>query len=169
MIGGHADQWVHVITGDGVDALSSCLEDAGPHEAVISESVHAVLPESMVKVEEVNGVSKQYKLLRVDTSEEGGPGSPCPVAWGRHHGIAGIMTFVPRPALSAIAANLLEGLSELRNVTTMFVKLDDYSTGETLDAKQLHSYLVAMQKCLMECGGFLRQFLVDDKVNQIWS
>jgi class 3 adenylate cyclase len=74
-----------------------------------------------------------------------------------------IMSCIPRPVLQGIIANSLSGLSEMRTVTTLFLKLDSFTFSEYADPSSLDEFLVNMQKCLFECGGMLRQFLVDDK------
>ena len=46
----------------------------------------------------------------------------------------------------------------------MFLKLDTYSTHDHEDPLSLQSFFYLLQTVLEESGGFLRQFLVDDKV-----
>ena len=48
-------------------------------------------------------------------------------------------------------------------MTTMFLKLDSYSTHDHEDPLSLQSFFFLLQTVLEESGGFLRQFLVDDK------
>ena len=74
-----------------------------------------------------------------------------------------IMSCVPRPVREAVAANTVNDLSELRTVTTLFLKLDTYRTDQYLDLADLQPFFLAMQVCLEECGGLLRQFIIDDK------
>lgn len=74
-----------------------------------------------------------------------------------------IISCVPRPALQGIITNSLSGLSEMRTVTTLFLKLDSFNFDEYSDPLILDEFFINMQKCLFECGGMLRQFLVDDK------
>ena len=72
--------------------------------------------------------------------------------------------FVPRPALSAIYSSSLDTISELRQVTTMFLRLDTYSHVLHQDPVSLQPFFLLLQQVLDESGGFLRQFLIDDKV-----
>ena len=64
---------------------------------------------------------------------------------------------------------------ELRQVTTMFLKLDSYNSVEHRDPLSLQSFFYLLQDVLEDSGGFLRQFLVDDKVrfeplaHDIWT
>lgn len=75
--------------------------------------------------------------------------------------------FVSRPALSAIYSSSLDSVSELRHVTTMFLRLDSYSPVLHHDPISLQPFFFLLQQVLDETGGFLRQFLVDDKVGHI--
>ena len=74
-----------------------------------------------------------------------------------------IISCAPRPVLQALLTNSLSGLSELRTVTTLFLKFDSFSFEEFTDNTTLDEFFINMQKCLFDCGGMLRQFLIDDK------
>lgn len=71
--------------------------------------------------------------------------------------------FVPRPILAAVYSESLEHIGELRQVTTMFLSLDSYSPILHRDPSSLQPFFLMAQGILFEAGGFLRQFLVDDK------
>lgn len=71
--------------------------------------------------------------------------------------------FVPRPVLAAVYSESLEHIGELRQVTTMFLSLDSYSPVDHRDPASLQPFFIMAQQALFEAGGFLRQFLVDDK------
>jgi hypothetical protein len=71
--------------------------------------------------------------------------------------------FVPTPVLSAIHSGSLEHIGELRLVTTMFLSLDSYSPITHVDPTTLQPFFLIAQRVLFESGGFLRQFLIDDK------
>jgi hypothetical protein len=71
--------------------------------------------------------------------------------------------FVPRPVLAAVNSESLEHIGELRQVTTMFLSLDSYSSDKHRDPIALQPFFIMAQRVLFESGGFLRQFLVDDK------
>jgi hypothetical protein len=70
------------------------------------------------------------------------------------------VSFIPRTVQKAISVN---GLSQLRNVMSVFLKLDNrkFDSTETIAILQVF-FLSIMQKCLADCSGFLCQFLVDD-------
>eukprot|EP01031_Cornospumella_fuschlensis_P031532 gene31532-38112_t len=71
--------------------------------------------------------------------------------------------FVPRPVLAAVYSESLEHIGELRQVTTIFLSLDSYDPLVHQDPATLQPFFVTAQQVLFEAGGFLRQFLVDDK------
>lgn len=70
---------------------------------------------------------------------------------------------VPSPVVSAAISGTLTHLSEIRTITTLFLRLDSYSTSKFTPLTFLQPFFLSMQKCLFECGGMLRQFLIDDK------
>jgi len=71
--------------------------------------------------------------------------------------------FVPRPVLKAVYSDTLSLIGELRQVTTMFMSIDTYSPVKNRDPCSLQPFFKMAQEVLHESGGFLRQFLVDDK------
>ena len=73
-----------------------------------------------------------------------------------------LKAFVPPPVTAAILSGAID-LCELRHVTTMFIKLDSFDSVAHRDPISLQSFFVVIQSSLSETGGFLRQFLVDDK------
>lgn len=74
-----------------------------------------------------------------------------------------ISKFVPRPVLNAVHTECLDLIGELRQVTTMFCGLNSYSDVDNRDPCTLQPFFLMAQTVLHEAGGFLRQFLVDDK------
>lgn len=90
-----------------------------------------------------------------EDDEEGGEGN--------HSLIEHAAMFVPRPVLAAVYSESLDHIGELREVTTMFLSLDSYSPVIHRDPTTLQPFFVMAQKILFESGGYLRQFLVDDK------
>lgn len=72
--------------------------------------------------------------------------------------------FIPLPALRAIYSGSLQSIAEIRRVTSLFLRLDSYYPEENLDPISLQPFFYLLQQVLAETGGFLRQFLVDDKV-----
>ena len=77
--------------------------------------------------------------------------------------------FIPLPALRAIYSRSLASIAELRQVTSLFLKLDSYYPEENVDPISLQPFFYLLQQTLAETGGFLRQFLVDDKVKKYFT
>jgi hypothetical protein len=71
--------------------------------------------------------------------------------------------FVPLPVTAALKAGSFDVLSELRHVTTLFLKLDTYCREKHRDLLTLQDFFFGAQEILSKSGGFMRQFLVDDK------
>jgi hypothetical protein len=71
--------------------------------------------------------------------------------------------FIPRPALNAMQTDTLRSIAELRHITTMFLNLDSYSPKGNVDPITLQPFFLLLQEMLVKSGGFLRQFLIDDK------
>ena len=73
--------------------------------------------------------------------------------------------FIPDTVQHALHSDTnMDIMGELRNVTTMFLSLDSYDKEkEGKDPLLLQRFLNFAQRRLVESGGFLRQFLVDDK------
>ena len=72
--------------------------------------------------------------------------------------------FIPLPALRSIYSGSLNSIAELRQVTSLFLHLDSYLPERNQDPISLQPFFYLLQQVLSETGGFLRQFLVDDKV-----
>jgi class 3 adenylate cyclase len=71
--------------------------------------------------------------------------------------------FIPHPVLNAMQAETMASVAELRHITTMFLNLDSYSPTENVDPLTLQPFFLLLQEILSKSGGFLRQFLIDDK------
>lgn len=74
-----------------------------------------------------------------------------------------LVSYLPAPVLKALQSRSLSNLAEIRTVTTLFLKLDSFDLSNDYPVNQLQDFFFEMQKCLFDCGGVLRQFLVDDK------
>eukprot|EP00602_Paraphysomonas_sp_CaronLab_P003109 CAMPEP_0185038434 /NCGR_PEP_ID=MMETSP1103-20130426/34075_1 /TAXON_ID=36769 /ORGANISM="Paraphysomonas bandaiensis, Strain Caron Lab Isolate" /LENGTH=1145 /DNA_ID=CAMNT_0027576861 /DNA_START=129 /DNA_END=3566 /DNA_ORIENTATION=- len=74
-----------------------------------------------------------------------------------------ILKFLPHPVVSSLSAGYFHGMSELRVVTTMFLKLDSYNVVLHRNLTSLQRFFSRAQEALAASGGCLRQFLIDDK------
>lgn len=77
--------------------------------------------------------------------------------------IDSLSTFVPRPVMVALHAEANHQIGELRTVTTLFMSLDTYDPIDNADPASLQPFFLIAQQVLSETGGYLRQFLIDDK------
>lgn len=77
--------------------------------------------------------------------------------------VENIAMFVPVVILAAACSGTMDTLGELRQVTTVFIELKSYDPVKHSDPRCLQPFFMMAQQCLHESGGFLRQFLVDDK------
>lgn len=74
-----------------------------------------------------------------------------------------LVLFLPLPITLALHTEGNHQISELRQVTTLFMSLDSYDPVGHADPVRLQPMFVTAQQVLAETGGFLRQFLIDDK------
>jgi class 3 adenylate cyclase len=77
--------------------------------------------------------------------------------------VESLTLFVPLPVVNALYFDSNHQISELRTVTTMFLCLDSYNPRLHSDPTTLQSFFLLAQQGLLDSGGFLRQFLIDDK------
>lgn len=74
-----------------------------------------------------------------------------------------ISRFVAKPVLNAIYTESVDQLGELRTVTVMFLSVDSYDPTLNQDGSIFQEFFYMAQKVLSDSGGYLRQFLIDDK------
>jgi class 3 adenylate cyclase len=71
--------------------------------------------------------------------------------------------FIPKPVLGAVMSSSLDRIAELRQVTTLFICLDTYSPVLHQDPLTMQPFFSIVQLALHYSGGYLRQFIIDDK------
>jgi class 3 adenylate cyclase len=163
-LGGYEDQWVCLMSGEPMNEIAFCVNDAKPGEAVITPSCYQHVcstnhsDQGDIVAELIP--SGNYKLLAVTNRDMSKKSSSRPHIALQLDKILG---FIPPSVRASIAAGSFNALSELREVTTLFLKLDTYSHIAHKDLRELQPFFFGMQEILGQCGGFLRQFLVDDK------
>lgn len=74
-----------------------------------------------------------------------------------------LFSFCPLPVMHGLRANNLEFVAELRCVTTVFMKWDSYNGVKHRNLLELQDNFVCVQEVIYNAGGYIRQFLVDDK------
>lgn len=189
LLGGVNHQWVYLMNGACVTELAGCINDAGPTEVAVTPdcynhalacieqssdpALNVTLDVNQLKSRNylVQGIkyksaerafrsarSRRMSILKHDNSRY--------ISLDKSNEQALIESaalFVPRPILTAVYSESLDHIAELRQVTTMFLSLDSYSPSLHQDPATLQGFFFAAQQVLFESGGFLRQFLVDDK------
>lgn len=174
ILGGYNEKWTYLINGDCLTELSEALNDAASKEAVATATCHAKanFAEAEIVVEAVPG-KDSFKINEVMKVENEHDESVAGVARGASIlNFNEMLKFVPCPVSASVAAGSFGILSELREVTTLFLKLDSYCRIKHRDLLTLQPFFLGVQKLLAASGGYMRQFLVDDKgcvVIAIWG
>lgn len=161
-----------------MEEVGVCLQDAGPEDVVVTETVYGYLNTSDLSIESKRLKSGNFKIMKANVvitpdacSESNDPNvSNEPTRLGdmvsrqnlTNAQIAGIITYVPRPVLIPISSGLLSDVGELRKITTLFLKIDNFNASEC-DLNVLQSFYCTTQSIVHEAGGYIRQLLVDDK------
>jgi class 3 adenylate cyclase len=179
MLGGYDNAWECLISGECLGHLHQCLDDAGSQQTVVSsqfvETLGMVyrkelniekLPSGnyiVLSVKEMNSllvrkmIKQRKQMLRQDCEARFST-FPNDASY-----LKGIECFVPIPVCEALALGSFDYLAELREVTTMFMSWDSYDEKKHKDLLSLQKFFVTAQIILNETGGFIRQFLLDDK------
>ena len=168
-LGGFRNQWTYLMNGAPISELSTCIDEAGSLQVVITADVYNSLYYGMEDNETFEATKKEsgnYLVKSLSINPDSNPTDQrnryADLPQGKEIS-QNLKTFIPRPVLYAIASGTLDTLSELRNVTTMFLKLDTYSPEKHRDPLSLQPFFFMCQQILVKYGGFMRQFLVDDK------
>lgn len=172
VLGGRNNEWVYLLNGLPVAQLE-CLTDAGSKQVVCTPSCLVAVTQEFKKtnqsasslivnkcksgnylVEYVNcGTSASKETLRVNNLVEVNPTNVMLIT----------KQFIPKPVLIAINSNILDRIAELRQVVTMFISLDSYSPDVHRDPMTLQPFFATVQESLQTTGGYMRQFVIDDK------
>jgi len=167
LLGGHNYQRAYVMNGPCLESAGTCLSHAGAQELVITGGVLKPI-EGMVMsslVTEHRGTENFFKVTHCFPSGKAVERCWRVPQYDRPGGcsVDSMVSCVPAPVAEAIRFDVLSSIKEIRTVTTLFMRLDTYNSMDFEDVKTLQPFFIVMQKCLEECGGFLRQFLIDDK------
>lgn len=168
VLGGFNDRFETLISGPCLMDLSQCLDDAKSKEVVLSEELCNQLNEvDLTRYETRKLDSGNYLLLGLTdptvSAEQFKASHPieatvkCPIF------TSFVAQFVPEPINQQLYTGDLNQLGELREVTTVFVKWQSYDCTVHKDLLSLQDLFYGCQEIIAEQGGFIRQFLVDDK------
>jgi class 3 adenylate cyclase len=215
VLGGYQNRWECLVSGSCIQEVSACLDDAASMQVVMTRSCAEILIDVADPVY-TDGLSATVEIItdkgpcgcrvirlpsgnfRVDdpTSASGSrfslpaPAQPLPsnASFLDNSVLPLLKQFVPLPiADNLITTRNLNYLAEIREVTTMFMKVWFYLPSalvsvadtvafcaplqwESYEAEGAHRDLLSLQpqfyevqKVLHTTGAYLRQFLVDDK------
>ena len=160
MLGGHQKEWIYLINGECVVELGDALNQAKAKESVITNACYlkcvgfdeeflkaTEMPDGSWKVHSTKDVKVDVAVKKQDMNCDK----------------IDLHAFVPPCVNAAVLGGSFSFLSELREVTTMFLLLDSYSPKKNKDLLTLQPFFFGIQEILKQTGGFMRQFLVDDK------
>lgn len=179
MLGGHDNIWECLVSGSCLGDLSQCLDDAASKQTVMSPQFVKMLGSNHRKELNVEQLSsgnyrlisavKIYSLVVQKMIKRRGEvlmkdsESRFAIFPTDDQFLILIRLFVPMPVTVGLVSGTFDYLAELREVTTMFMSWDSYDVEKHRDLLSLQVYFLAAQKVLSESGGFIRQFLIDDK------
>lgn len=168
LLGGYENRWECLISGYCLFQIAACLNDAPRNQLAVTPEFYASLSNEshLIKVEAEVQVSKNYLILSVEAVvnlPKLNLRKDLQSYFADSTFLSQASCHVPRPVTQALMAGSFNFLAELREVTTVFIKLDGYDYVEHQDLMSLQKYFYACQDILSDYGGFLRQFLIDDK------
>lgn len=179
VLGGYHDRFESLISGPCLAEISECLDEAQSGHCVITGSVVTNLGLvtsnwlSATKLASGNyrvssnvtkepfKINETEKKQQTDTQDTSGVCSD--------QGLRGqdsaqsLSKFVPLPVLTFIENGVFNYLVELREITIVFMKWDSFDPVVHRDLLSLQRAFLSAQTTIQEAGGFIRQFLVDDK------
>lgn len=163
VVGGYEDMWSYVMSSLCFEELRQCINVAGPQEIVIPNALYdkyqlALAPYFTTAVSPVEHMLKITLHTPLLPAPEGGTCIETMICDAKF-----VSRFVPKPVISAVTSEALDGLAEVRVISTLFLRLDSYDSHENRDVTTLQPFYVAMQEIVFEYGGYIRQFIIDDK------
>jgi len=166
VLGGVENKWIYILNGAPISELASCLDEAGKKEVVINESFFSRISnvyslENFVRTKNGNLRAIDCKDSFVVTGAIAELSRP--VLGDKSDRQLVMERFVPKPVQVAIQDDTLDKIAELRDVTTVFISLDNYSIRTHSDPSTLQPFFEMVQRNCAVTGGYVRQFLVDDK------
>ena len=164
-LGGYNDEWIYLLNGGCLAELHHCIEDASSQQIVMTEEMYDVINEELrdqeiLEVEDTSSGNKRLIRLEVTDTYKSTFNRFAPFS-DTGQLISLSERFVPKPVRDSL--NVFKEIGELRKVTTMFINLDSYCPTANEDPVTLQPFFFMAQKALADTGGFMRQFLVDDK------
>ena len=179
MLGGHNDLWECLISGECLGHLGQCLEDASSKQTVVTNQFVEALgniyrKEVIIKklnsgnylvisAKEMTSLVAKKMILKRTAMLMKDSESRFSMFPNDDKFLRDVAEFVPLPVSMGLMSGSFDYLAELREVTTMFMSWDSYDEVVNNDLLTLQKYFILAQEILAESGGFIRQFLIDDK------
>ena len=168
--GGFNNEYVYMIVGTCINELGACIDDAKSREVVVTDKVYKSIVGELLS----NGEHLDTYLLNSGNRFIKSLTTVQPLVLETHNRlfqisndatlIASLTKFVPYPVVDSLQSSTFRNIAELREVTTMFLKLDTFDPMQMMESIPfLQEFFYMAQGVLAEAGGFLRQFLIDDK------
>eukprot|EP01039_Chlorochromonas_danica_P007106 gene7106-7858_t len=168
-LGGFHDQWRFFFAFNNQSNLASCLENVPNDSLAIAAPLASKISPSLLEQMGAYKLPAGYcfHLSRAMTKQVT-ENVIIPVDEPTHLDKSDrfdrlVDMLVASPVSQACHSNSLHYLAEVRELTTMFMKWDSYNTTDYADLAQLQRPFLECQTILHELGGFVRQFLVEDK------
>ncbi|RYH20604.1 hypothetical protein EON65_22970 [archaeon] len=174
IVGGHSDKFECLISGPCLMELSQCLDDTKSKEVASSASFADVVgTDVLTDFGGLKMASGNYLLrcmpshnlppLQAESAEEEEAVVDYVIMSSKPEYVRLVNMFVPLPVSLAFESGGLKYLAEIREVTTMFMKWESYNVESNRDIITLQTPFVQIQAIIAQQGGFIRQFLIDDK------
>lgn len=155
-----------LLNGECIHNLSSCIDDAKSSELVICKLTKQYANQFITLSTELESTNFRIEQVAgVDTSD-----MTSVVCFLKRYQnklqnlkLRHFADFVPQNVIDSYHSGSFHIFGELREVTTVFIKIDTYAYHSCSDLMLLEGYFNMATKALKEEGGYLRQFIVDDK------
>lgn len=165
---GGAGVMTFVVTGTPLVEMFASISEAGADEVIVSpafkDEVLATQLHRRMEIELEETPSGRFKLRVLRTYVVHDPIFPRS-EFKLDKGTADVAkSFVPSLVAQVIGGYELDQcFTELRRVSSLFLRLDSYDEAADDSPPYLHEFFGTLQRTLQETGGFMRQFLMDDK------
>eukprot|EP01038_Epipyxis_sp_PR26KG_P014011 gene14011-18792_t len=177
ILGGNNDRWEFIMAGECLGDISSCLDDAPSQKTCVSSTYFdkfvdvsitkkfesELLPSRCLIVHGIKSIELSNKLLSLSPIKNSTSRGIC-TRTDLNSGLCSIATsFIPLPVTIGVNGGMFEYMAEIKEVTTMFMRWDSYDPLIHRDLLSLQPSFLIVQTIIFQTGGFIRQFLVDDK------
>ncbi|HYF62312.1 MAG TPA: adenylate/guanylate cyclase domain-containing protein, partial [Herpetosiphonaceae bacterium] len=156
-IGGRSSHWQWIVAGRPLSQISAVQPAAQPGAVTLPGETWSLVAASCAGADAGAGA---VRLLRVDQ-----PIAPRPTVRPEltPSGQATLLNFVPTPILDRLIAAETMWLAELRRASVLFLFLPDLNYTDPDALGRVQQVWTIVQAVLNRYGGYMLQFIVDDK------